>query len=469
MTLTLQTLVYVAVVFFIYISVRPAYRIYFFAAFSLGYIWILNTDAAVAASAVVVYTYVCGLALGILRQRGSARSARVVCILSVVICIAALLVLKYADILHLPDGIIIPIGFSFYIFQAVSYLADIYTGKTEYEKNPFKMIVYLLWFPKFVSGPIERKAFFDEQISKAADVRLKDPDRWVRVIHYLLTGFFYKMVIADRLGILVDFVYAHYGEYDAAWLFAGMIMYSLQIYFDFAGYSYAAIGFSLIFGIELSENFRMPYLSANITEFWRRWHISLSSWLKDYVYIPLGGNRRGNVRKIINTLIVFVLCGIWHGESLSFVVWGLLHGIYSAIDSFFSEKGLSRIRSGIIGRIFTFGAVSFAWIFFRAQSVAEAVGYISGMLTPGRWLVSFVEDKRAMGLYIHDMVVLMVMIAVALGLEIAAYRKNVTIPELMIAQRYPVRYLAVFIMVLVIVIFGIYGPDTVNRLIYMQF
>lgn len=469
MILTLQSLLYAAIVFLIFSNIRPVYRIYLLAVASFGYIFFLDSDAAFVALGVSVYAYVFGILTGVLIDKENRRTAGIVCAVSIVLCIMALLILKYSGLLHLPDSLIIPLGFSFYIFQVISYFSDIYTGKTSAEKNPVKMIVYLMWFPKFVSGPIERKTFFDVQMKKVAEVRLKDPDRWVRVAHYLLTGFFYKLVIADRLGILVDSIYAHYSEYDAFWLLAGMIMYTLQIYFDFAGYSYAAIGFSLVFGIDLSENFRMPYLSSNITEFWRRWHISLSSWLKDYIYIPLGGNRKGNFRKIINTLIVFILCGIWHGESISFVVWGLLHGIFSAVDSMAAQKGITRIREGMTGRLITFISVAFAWIFFRAQTMGEALGYIAGMLTPGRWFKTILEDRRSMGLEIHDAVLILITLAIALFVEIKAYREDATVPGVVIKRNYPIRYIVVFAAVIAIILFGVYGPDTADRLIYMQF
>ncbi len=480
MTLTIISVLYILLVFALFYLIRRKFRIALLAIASLVYVCLLDVYAGIAVIAVAMFTWLMGLVIEYAKSRDVNKIVRIATAVGIIILAGFLLFMKsYSRFPFMQNEeslfhrFILPIGFSFYVFQAISYIADIYRETIPVERNVFRMLFYLIWFPKFVSGPIERKADMDEQLENIQDLLFFDAARWSRVIQYVLIGAFYKIVIADRLGIYVDKIYGAYESMNSLTLFLGMIMYSFQIYCDFAGYSYAAIGFSLIFGIRLTENFKLPYMSQNITEFWRRWHCSLSSWLRDYIYIPLGGSRHGQVRKIINTMIVFLVCGIWHGESMSFMAWGLLHGVYSAVDGLelFRSGAARRLREGWIGRILTFMCVSVAWIFFRASSFTGACRYILTMLTAGVSRETLMSDHMSLfPNHVTDIYVMVITLAVLLLIEYIAYRSERNVPALLIGRPYYVQYTAAFLMIMGILILGIYGPahDTA-RMIYMQF
>ena len=480
MTLTLQSVLYTLLVFVLFYLIRRRFRVALLALASLGYVCLLDIHAGIAVVVIAVITWAWGLMIASPRVNSSKRLPGVITAAGITLLALFLLFMKsYTRFSFMQDTdsilhrFILPIGFSFYVFQAISYLADVHRQIIPAEHNVFRMFIYLAWFPKFVSGPIERKQDMDAQLVNVQDLRFFDAARWSCVIHYILIGAFYKIVIADRLGIYVDMIYGAYEGMNSLTLFIGMILYSFQIYCDFAGYSYAAIGFSLVFGIRLSENFRLPYMSRNITEFWRRWHCSLSSWLRDYIYIPLGGNRHGRVRKAINTMIVFLICGIWHGEKISFVAWGLLHGFFSVIDGlpFFREGRGHRLREGWLGRILTFLCVSFAWLFFRASSFKGAVRYILTMLTAGVSKSTLASDHMALFPdKITDIYIIVISLLVMLVVEYISYRKEINVPALIIGRPFYVQYAVAFLLIMGIMILGVYGPaNDTAQMIYMQF
>ena len=223
----------------------------------------------------------------------------------------------------------IPVGISFYSFQAIGYLFDVYYKKLKREQSILNYLLFVGFFPQVVSGPISKGA---ELIPQIKNLRSFDFIMGVRGLQYLLWGMFLKVVVADRLGIYVDTVFNNYFYYSGTTCFIASIFYSCQIYTDFAGYSLIAIGIAKLLGFDLINNFRQPYFSVSITEFWRRWHISLSRWLKDYVYIPLGGSRCGKLICYRNILITFLVSGIWHGANWTFIVWGLGHGLFQIVE-----------------------------------------------------------------------------------------------------------------------------------------
>lgn len=271
-----------------------------------------------------------------------------------------------------------------------------------------------------------------------------------------------KMVVADRLALLVNSLFGSMQEFDSFFLFLGMLFYTMQIYCDFAGYSNIAIGCAAIFGIRLTQNFASPYQAASISEFWRRWHISLSSFLKDYIYIPLGGSRYGTFRKCLNTMIVFLLCGMWHGSGLNFVVWGLLHGIYSVIGTF--------LPSGRKYRVLTFFEAAFAWIFFRAESLSQALSYIRRMLTAGLQPGSFSRSLKLLELDPAEIIVVTISILLILLIDELCYRKKLSLPLLIQEKSNAARYLIFYLLLIGIFVFGVYGPGyQAEQFIYMQF
>lgn len=292
----------------------------------------------------------------------------------------------HADAITL--DLILPVGISFYTFQALSYSIDIYRGKIPPENNPIVFFAFLSFFPQLVAGPIERATNLLPQFNRA---RKFDYLRAVSGLRLMLWGFFKKIVIADNLAPFVEAVFSTYDTQGSLTLFATIIQFSVQIYCDFSGYSDIAIGTGRLFGIELMRNFNLPYFSRNLSEFWRRWHISLTTWFIDYIYIPLGGSRKGKSKLIRNTLLVFLISGIWHGAEWTFLFWGLYHGTILASSNLLGKRkrfaeipGEGRTlpsfyESLIMAR--TFLIVTIGWILFRADNLPHAIGYISQMFT----------------------------------------------------------------------------------------
>ena len=445
---------------------------------SLIYVFYLDIPTGIAVCLTALLSWGLGLVIGFLIQKKKTGLAKIVTALGIIATVSVLIafkVLGYLSSVHEEQdrflyNIVMPIGFSFYAFQVISYFADLLKGSCKAVKNPFRYLLYLVWFPKFVSGPIERSGEYQAQLAKIREVRLFEYSRWVEVTQYIALGVAMKLLIADRFSPYVDMLFSHHEGFSTSWLLIGMLMYSLQIYFDFAGYSFVAVGVSLAFGIRLRENFRLPYLSSNITEFWRRWHMSLSSWLKDYLYIPLGGNRKGEARKILNTLIVFTICGIWHGTGWTFLIWGLLHGVFTALDTILSGKGIQWIRSGIPGRILTFLGVTFAWLFFRAENLSMAGGYLHALFSTGFRLHSFHAEREVLDFSTTDLKLVILFLLCFRILEYLAYKKETNVPEMIAKCPMAIRLSYLFILLTAIIIFGIYGPAyDANALIYMQF
>lgn len=276
----------------------------------------------------------------------------------------------------------LPIGISFYTFQSMSYTIDVFRHKIKPEHHFGIMATYVSFFPQLVAGPIERATNLLPQFRRSQTF---DEHRAVEGLQLILWGFFKKVVIADRLAIYVNTVYNNVDGYTGLPLIIATFFFAFQIYCDFSGYSDIAIGTAKIMGFNLMENFRQPYLSQNIQEFWARWHISLSTWFRDYLYIPLGGNRVGLTRFLANICIIFLVSGLWHGAGWTFIIWGALHGIASVVVILLrhyrinllpgKNVGMEMVRIGI-----TFVFVSFAWIFFRANSLADARYIITHML-----------------------------------------------------------------------------------------
>lgn len=272
----------------------------------------------------------------------------------------------------------VPIGISFYMLQSTGYLIDVYRGQIAAERNPVRYAVFVSFFPTVLSGPIQRGGGLLLQLQEGRDF---DYDKAHSGLYYLLWGYLLKLVMSDRLGALVGFAYDRYETMPGAVLLWATILYALQLYCDFAGYSALAIGAGKMLGFDLQENFAQPYFAASIKDFWNRWHISLSSWLRDYIYIPLGGNRKGRGRKYLNLMITFMVSGIWHGRGVQFLVWGALHGAYQVIGDMLHRKkgkgqGFWRRMAGAAG---TFALVDFAWIFFRSDSLGQAVSIIGSI------------------------------------------------------------------------------------------
>ncbi len=282
-------------------------------------------------------------------------------------------------------NIILPVGISFYTFQAMSYVIDIYRGSLKPTESFVDFALFKAFFPQLVAGPIERARNLLPQISKPRQIMLQDI---LTGLNLVLLGYFKKVAIADSLSPIVEKIFASPGTMSSGQLWTGVYAFTFQIYGDFSGYTDIARGIARILGFELILNFNAPYLSRNIAEFWRRWHISLSSWLRDYLYISMGGNRRGKARTYANLMVTMFLGGLWHGAAWTFVIWGLLHGIYLACHHFIMKErklDLSWPRTipgwivDITKIFFTFHLVALTWVFFRAPDLPSALTYLRGL------------------------------------------------------------------------------------------
>lgn len=269
-------------------------------------------------------------------------------------------------------GIILPLGISFFTFQALSYLIDVYREETPVQKNLFYLALYISFFPQLIAGPIVKYNYLAPQLTN----RKETIDNFSRGIERFILGLIKKVIISNQFGIVAHEAFKLSPDIlpqQMAW--AGVVSYSFQIYFDFAGYSDMAIGLGRMFGFKLPENFEYPYLTKSIREFWTRWHITLGAWLKSYLYIPLGGNRKGTFFTYFNLFLVFVACGFWHGANWNFLIWGLTHGFFMIIERAWLEKKVLKRVGKVIPVIYTFSVVSLAWILFETSSFEHTAAF----------------------------------------------------------------------------------------------
>jgi len=270
--------------------------------------------------------------------------------------------------------ILLPVGISFFVFQSIAYLVDVYRGKIPAEKNLLRILLYFAMFQKLTQGPIMRYGAMEEDLKKF-EVTTEDLSEGAR---RFIIGLTKKLLIADVLGGAADGIFGLApASLSTPLAWGGIVAYSLQIYFDFSGYSDMAVGLGRLFGFHLMENFKHPYAATSITDFWRRWHISLSTWFKDYLYIPLGGNRRGN--QYFNIFMVFLATGLWHGSAWTYVIWGLLHGVLRMAEKFLTDRGIRQKIPTIINRVLTILLVMIGWVFFRANTLESAMAFIKAM------------------------------------------------------------------------------------------
>ena len=396
----------------------------------------------------------------------------------VVACVSVLIYGKYINTILMYIGKIpsapelrlnVPamIGLSYYILSAISYIVDIKKGKDEADTNILNLAVWLSFFPKIIAGPIERHKDFCSQIENKLYTKF-DAERIKKGLLVAAWGYFLKIVIADRIGLFVDTVYGGLESNAGFVLLITMLLYSIQIYADFAGYSYIAYGIAACMGFTITNNFERPYFAKSMTEFWRRWHISLSSWLRDYIYFPLGGNRKGHLRQYFNIMVTFLVSGIWHGAGLSYMFWGALHGVYQVIEKFVKQNIKAEIKiGGIAKRIYTFLLASIAWVFFRANSLSEGFLFFKNLCAEWNpWVISD-GTLTALGLDYLDWLVLLIAMMVMLMVETLQELK-VGVYDYVMQQNIVVRWLIYYGIIIALIIFGIYGPqfDTSNFIYY---
>lgn len=476
--------------------------LYFVLPRKIRWIWLLvssyffymcwNPLYAILIAVSTVLTYVCGR---MVEKQPTVVRKKLAIALCLIVNLGILIYFKYTNFLidslnsilaglginAVPTlDIILPVGISFYTFQAIGYTIDVYRGEIKAERNLFKYALFVSFFPQLVAGPIERSKNLLTQVIEEPNRKLWDYRSVTQGLITMVWGFFLKMVISDRVSIMVDSVFDHYEEYGLVGLGIGAIAFSLQIYTDFSGYSTIAIGAAKVLGFELMENFNTPFLSRTTSELWRRWHISLSSWFRDYVYIPLGGNRKGKLRKYLNILITFLTSGLWHGADWTFIVWGGLNGLYQIIGDFLKPlksriNDLFHTRTESAGYkvgqiIFTDFLFCFSFIFFRAESLSKAFHYISRMFLYRDWWSLFDGSVLLLGLDAKEMQILVISVMTLLIVSLIKFFKNKSLSEFLDGQWLVFRWVVIIALIVACVVYGCYGPDFNSaQFIYFQF
>lgn len=388
--------------------------------------------------------------------------------------------LMHMQVLEKPFDLLLPVGISFYTFQALGYIADVYKGRIKAEKNLLRYALFVSFFPQLVAGPIERTENLLKQMQEISQKKVWDYENVTNGLITMIWGLFVKMVISDRVAILVDNVFDNFYMYGTVALLAGSIGFALQIYCDFMGYSTIAKGAAKVMGFELMENFETPYFSKSVSEFWRRWHISLSTWFRDYVYIPLGGNRCSKLRKYFNLMVTFGVSGLWHGASWNYVAWGVMHGVFQVVGDFTKsfrkriyEKGHFKVESisfKLAQIVSTFFLVDFAWIFFRAGSLKIALDYCKRIFTKWDPWSLFNGEIYTLGLDITEFNILVVSVLILFLADLIRYIKKQDVAVFLSEQCIWFRWSAVILLIGAILVYGIYGIQfDSSQFIYFQF
>lgn len=490
---SISFLIFFPVVVLIYFIVPGRARPYWLLIASYYFYMCWNVKYVVLILASTVTTWIAGRMIGIFERKVVKRAVLGVCL---TFDLGLLFFFKYFDffldncnkilgklgwaLLDKPFDILLPVGISFYTFQALGYTLDVYRGKIRPEKNFFQYALFVSFFPQLVAGPIERSDNLLRQIHQMKELRLWDYENVTKGLMLMVWGLFQKMVLADRAAILVNTVFNCYYMYGTVALVAGAVGFALQIYCDFASYSTIAIGAAKVLGFELMENFNTPYFARSVSEFWRRWHISLSTWFRDYIYIPLGGSRCSRGRKYWNLLVTFAVSGLWHGAGWTFLAWGFLHGAYQIVGDL--TKGIKgRINALLHTKtesfsykaaqvVITFGLVDIAWIFFRAGNIRTALEYCWRIVTKWDPWSLFNGELYTLGLDRAEFNILLTASAVLFLVDLIRYRKRQTISEFLVQQCIWFRWGALFAMMAATLVFGIYGIRfESSQFIYFQF
>ena len=483
---SLHFLIFFPAVVLIYYLISDKFKYLWLLAASYYFYMSWNAKYGLLLLTATFITYLSGMALeragGIDRDGGKNTGRRkAIVAASFILCLGLLFWFKYAGytielitaalsrfgIGYIPPkfDIVLPVGISFYTFQALSYTMDVYRGEVPAEKNFFRYALYVSFFPQLVAGPIERYENISGQLRKPVPF---DFDRARDGLLLMIWGYFLKLVIADRVAIFVDTVYADPAAHPGFYIIVASALFAVQIYCDFAGYSYIAMGTAEIIGIKLMDNFRSPFLGTTMKEVWAGWHISLTTWFRDYLYFPLGGNRKGIVRKYLNQIIIFVASGLWHGANISFVIWGGLNGLYLVVadllkpvrDRLTAVLHLNRDSFGhkLAGCLISFGLFDFAAIFFRASGLHDSIVLISSIIHDHNPWILFDGSLYKCGL---DRANFNLMIVAILVLTVADIykKKGIKIRELISKQDYWFRWLVIVGSICTILVFGIWGSQ----------
>ena len=434
---SLVFLVFFPIVYLVYLLMPPKGRAFWLLIASYGFCISFGLKYAVILLISTLGTWLAGIAAE--KRQGEAES-RWITGAAVLLHVLLLCFFKYNG-----SHPVLPVGLSFYTFQAIGYLADVYRGTVRAERNLIRFGLFQAFFPKLVQGPIERSQELLGQIRELEKKKLLDPERMREGMLLLLWGLFQKLVIADR-------------AFGGGEILLATLLYAFQLYCDFAGYTNMARGIAGLCGIELTENFRRPYLAVSVREFWHRWHISLSSWLRDYVYIPLGGSRNGKLRRYMNVMLTFLVSGIWHGTGFHFLLWGCMHGAVQLAETAWEK--LPRILRWCL----TFGFINASWMVFRVNSLGDLRGMLKLLVTDMRF-----RDPAGMGLGGLEWLLLVLSLFLAAGKDLLN-EKGFGIRKWLSGRGFFVRLLVYTALLSGIVVFGVYGAayDT-GGFLYTQF
>lgn len=355
--------------------------------------------------------------------------------------------------------LVLPLGISYFTFSAISYIFDVYRRDVESQKNIIDLALYISFFPKITMGPIESYQNFEFYL-RNKDISTENFANGIKKFVYGLTK---KVIIANSMGVIADTIFESNFSYltiATAWI--GAISYMIQIYFDFSGYSDIAIGLGKMLGFNMNENFNLPYTSCSITEFWRRWHISLSSWFKNYLYIPLGGNRKGSLRTYLNLFIVFFTTGLWHGASWNFIAWGLFNGFFMIIERIFLKKLLDKNKLKVLNHLYTLFVILISWVLFRVSNIEDAIVFIQRMFTQN---VVLIENT----VYLSNLLTKSNIIIFVSAVLLSGVLPNTLRKYDKIRTAYEVFFEPVILIILFLVCIMYIVNGTYNSFIYMNF
>ena len=466
--------IFMIIVFFIYWKIPEKYRWILLLASSYYFYMCWNAKYIFLILGITIVSYIGAI---IIDKADKQRIKSVTFITSIVICFGVLIYFKYFNFLiesmtwlvqksgnkmnTIVIDIILPVGISFYIFQAVSYLIDVYQNKVKAEYHFGIYATFLSFFPQLVAGPIERTQHLLPQIKKQHIFLYEKASYGLKQVAW---GLFKKIVIADTMAFYVNWIYGDLYKYTGSTLLICTVFFSIQIYCDFSGYSDIAIGVAKLLDVDLMSNFASPYLSGSVKQFWARWHISLSTWFKDYVYIPLGGNRCSKVKNAFNLFITFLLSGLWHGANWTFVCWGGLHGLAQIVEKTFIRK--KRKAESIISIFLVFVFVNFAWVFFRADSFFDAWYIFSNIFKGITNPISYISQAHLdLHMDIFMFMKILFMIGILFSFDLLSKTKDViaTIGKMNIIKRWLIYSVFIFFLIFLLPV------EQGQEFIYFQF
>lgn len=498
---SVQYLIFYPIVFFVYFlwPKRTRYIWLLVASYYFYMCWNAKYALLMLLSTVVTYAAARGMERAervCAGPRQAAKAKKGLLAVSLVINLGILFLFKYLNfaienlnrlgrLLHLTgslpaSGWLLPVGISFYTFQALGYLIDVYRGQTPAERDFCKYALFVSFFPQLVAGPIERSSHLLKQIHEPQGPNLQNVRRGLLTMAY---GLCLKMIIADNIANFIDPVFETWQQQSGTVLLLAVILFAFQIYADFNGYTQIAIGSARVLGFTLMENFDAPYLACNIQDFWRRWHISLTSWFRDYLYIPLGGNRKGKVRKYINNLAVFLCSGLWHGASWHYVIWGGLNGVFVALHQMLAGQSKKKVEKALgneknllvrwVKRVVTFLMVDFTWLFFRAEDMGSAVGIlrqVTADLLQGRFIVlATFRTLAPSGLELLVLAAALFAILVMYAVDVL-HEHKVNVIEKVLSMPLLCRWAIYLLLVTAILFWGVYGDaEATAQFVYFQF